>query len=96
MENLNIIAENYSNSIINNEFNDLNDSVKNEVKLAIINAFVEGNKVNIINTALEDSIQEDEIDPFEDSIDDEDGGTYDASIDDMEDSTPMDISKYVA
>lgn len=96
MENLNIIAENYSNSIVNSEFNNLDDNVKNEVKFAIMNAFVEGNKVNIINNALEDSIQEDEIDPFEDSIDDEDGGTYDASVDDMEDSTPMDISEYVA
>ena len=96
MENLNIIAENYSNSIINNEFNNLDDAVKSEIKLAIMNAFIEGNKVNIINTTLENSIQEDDIDPFEDSIDDEDGGTYDASVDDMEDSTPMDISEYVA
>lgn len=96
MENLNIIAENYSNDVINSNFNNLDDSIKNNIKIAIMNAFIEGNKVNIINNALEDSIQEDEIDPFEDSIDDEDGGTYDASVDDMEDSTPMDISEYVA
>ena len=96
MENINIIAENYSNSIINSNFDDIDDVIKNNIKIAIINAFVEGNKVNIINNVLEDSIQEDEIDPFEDSIDDEDGGTYDASVDDMEDSTPMDLSEYVA
>lgn len=96
MENINIIAENYSNNIINSNFDGIDDIIKNNIKVAIMNAFIEGNKINIINNALEDSIQEDEIDPFEDSIDDEDGGTYDASVDDMEDSTPMDLSEYVA
>lgn len=96
MENINIIAENYSNSVINSNFSNLDDSTKDMIKCAIINAFFEGKKINAINDAIEDSIQDDDIDLFEDSLE-EDGGTYyDADVDDMEDSTPMDISKYVA
>ena len=96
MENINIIAENYSNGIINNSFSTLDENIKSQVKTAIINAFFEGNKINEINSALEDSIQDDEYDLVEDVLD-SDGGTYnDATVDEMEDSTPMDLSAYVA
>lgn len=96
MENINIIAENYSNGIINSNFEKFDESIKNTIKTAIKNAFLEGNKINDINNALEDSIQDDEYDPIEDALDSDGGTYYDADVDDMEDSTPMDISEYVA
>ena len=37
MENINIIAENYSNSIINSNFDDIDGVIKNNIKIAIIN-----------------------------------------------------------
>lgn len=96
MENLNIIAENYSENVINNNFVSLDENMKNTIKTVIKNAFLEGNKINDINNALEDSIQDDEYDPIEDALDSDGGTYYDADVDDMEDSTPMDISEYVA
>lgn len=96
MENINIVAENYSNGIVNSNFSNLDDNTRNMIKIAIKNAIFEGNKIHEINSALEDSIEDDDFDPTEDALDSDGGTYYNATVDEMEDSTPMDISEYVA
>lgn len=91
MENIIIAAENYANGIIN-KFNNLDEQIKDFIKMEIVNAFIKGNETNIINETLNDSIESDEPDVFEDSLDEEGETNYDASIDDMEDFEAMDLS----